>query len=64
MWSGLAGILLGIHALSKEGTRYKGFINQLIDFFCEMYPAELEKTMAKKDLGMSDYDVIEGWCST
>lgn len=64
MWSGLAGILLGIQALSKGGTRYKGFINQLIDFFCEMYPAELEKTMAKTDLGMSDYDVIEGWCST
>ncbi|MBM7715658.1 lantibiotic modifying enzyme [Bacillus thermophilus] len=64
MWSGLSGILMGVHALSKGGSRYKGFINQLIQFFCETYPAELEKTMAKNDLEMSDYDVIEGWCST
>lgn len=64
MWSGLAGILMGIHSLSKNRTRYEGFTNQLIQFFCEAYPSELEKTMKKKAIEMSDYDVVEGWCST
>lgn len=63
LYSGLAGILLGIHSLSKNGTRYQVMLDSLASWFEEIVSHKL--TLYRKEwqngrLQMSQYDTISG----
>ncbi|MGQ3477105.1 lanthionine synthetase C family protein [Paenibacillus sp. TY11] len=64
LYSGLAGILLGIHALSRNGTRYQGMLDSLASWYEEIVSHKL--TLYRKEwqngrLQMSQYDTISGF---
>ncbi|WDZ59304.1 lanthionine synthetase C family protein [Paenibacillus polymyxa] len=63
LYSGLAGILLGIYALSRNGTRYQGMLDSLASWYEEIVSHKL--TLYRNEwqngrLQMSQYDTISG----
>lgn len=63
LFNGLTGIMMGINACSRSGTRYQNFLTQLKEFFLEVYPTVLQDSFMRTKDGarMEDYDVISGW---
>ena len=60
-FSGLAGIGFAARALSRNGTRYLNFINNINAFLIEEVKARLTAIKDRMpDVYMSDYDSIEG----
>lgn len=62
LWGGLAGVMMGIRALSRGGARYAGMMNSFHDYTAAHLPAFIEKQSARMqtDLRMSDYDLMAG----
>lgn len=63
LWGGLAGILMGALALSRDRTRYTHFIDQMLNLFIDSYPSQLKASIEAISTGvdMFHYDVIQGW---
>ncbi|WP_025684313.1 lanthionine synthetase C family protein [Paenibacillus maysiensis] len=64
LYSGLAGILLAIHSLSRKGTRYQGMLDTLVSWFEEsaLHSVALcQEQWEKGQLQMSQYDAISGF---
>ncbi|CAG9614798.1 Nisin biosynthesis protein NisC [Bacillus rhizoplanae] len=62
LWGGLTGICFATLALSKNGTRYQNFLEQLHNFLLQNLPVEINRCMEQisKGVKMTDYDVIGG----
>lgn len=63
-WSGLTGIAMAAHSLSRGGMRYQNLITKLHDFFLQTYPSMLEQSIERihhDGIRMQDYDTISGW---
>lgn len=63
LYNGLAGILVGVRALSRNGTRYANMLNTLISLYEEMLIETVEflkKRWRSEDVQMSEYDTISG----
>ncbi|SCW52559.1 Lanthionine synthetase C-like protein [Paenibacillus tianmuensis] len=62
LWTGMAGVVTGIQALSRQGTRYENMLRSLNDFFLRMFPEYMYivRRNIKEGALMSDYDVIQG----
>ncbi|MCP3776480.1 lanthionine synthetase C family protein [Paenibacillus sp. MZ04-78.2] len=64
LYSGLAGVLVGVRALSRGGTRYLGMLDTLASWFEELV---LQKVQICKEqwvvgrLRMDQYDTIQGF---
>ncbi|KAF6562906.1 lanthionine synthetase C family protein [Paenibacillus sp. EKM202P] len=64
LYSGLAGVLIGIRALSRGGTRYQSMLNQVASWFEELAAERIPLYMEQWHSGhlkMSDYDTIMGF---
>lgn len=64
LYSGLAGILLAIYSLSRNGTRYQGMLDTLASWFEEaaLHSLSLHQVEWEKgQLQMSQYDTISGF---
>ncbi|WP_106766270.1 lanthionine synthetase C family protein [Paenibacillus faecalis] len=63
LWGGLAGILMGAKALSRDRTRYTHFIDQMLNLFTNHYKLQLDASVEAISSGgdMFHYDVIQGW---
>lgn len=62
LWGGLTGICFATLALSKNGTRYQNFLEQLHHYLLQNLPGEINRCMEQisKGVEMTDYDVIGG----
>lgn len=62
LWSGMAGVITGIQALSRQGTRYGNMLRSLNGFFLRMFPEYMYvvRRNIKEGVLMSDYDVMQG----
>ncbi|AUO09476.1 hypothetical protein NS115_18160 [Paenibacillus jamilae] len=63
LYSGLAGILLGVRALSRKNTRYQGMLDTLASWFEEAvlnYVEICKNQWEEGQLRISQYDTIEG----
>ncbi|KEO83493.1 lanthionine synthetase C family protein [Tumebacillus flagellatus] len=62
LWGGNAGLLMGIRALSRGGTRYQSMMESMNRFAAEQLPAFLDERMARmsSDLRPTDYDTMGG----
>ena len=62
MFSGASGIGLSAVCLSHNRTRYASFIENINSFIEKLIKKLVLELKSKKDIHMSDYDVIEGLC--
>jgi len=63
LWGGLAGIQMGIRALSRGGTRYSGMMASFSAFAAAQLPSVIEEKTTRLqdgDLQMTDYDLMGG----
>lgn len=62
LWGGLAGIGMGVRALSRGGTRYTGMLAAFHKFAAEQLPGFIAERTARMaaDLRMTDYDLMGG----
>lgn len=60
MFSGVSGIGLAAVCLSKNGTRYRKFINTINEIIKECLEEHLNYLKSKSSLDMYDYDAISG----
>lgn len=62
MWSGLAGVGLAVRALSREGSRYQGFLAQLDELVIQHLPPVVERSIRHLEEGVraDDFDVLHG----
>lgn len=64
LYSGLAGVLVGVRALSREGTRYQGMVETLVSWFEELVLQKVRICKEQWEMGqlrMNQYDTIEGF---
>ncbi|UHA73643.1 lanthionine synthetase C family protein [Paenibacillus sp. 481] len=64
LYSGLAGILVSIRALSRGGTRYQGMVNAIAEWFEQLMLQNIQMCKQEWEAGrvqMSQYDTIEGF---
>ncbi|CAI8901707.1 lanthionine synthetase C family protein [Bacillus sp. IT-79MI2] len=63
LFHGLAGIMMGVEACSRNNSRYQVFLKQLSKIFLEHYPAVLQDSFKRIQSGVKidDYDIISGW---
>ncbi|CAH8713152.1 lanthionine synthetase C family protein [Paenibacillus thiaminolyticus] len=64
LFDGLAGILIGIEALSRGRTRYQGLLHSLLTFFEEEVLRGIKfykEEWLEGNVKISDYDVISGF---
>lgn len=59
MFSGAAGIGLATLCLSQDFTLYQKFMNRINDYLLDTVPKKIY-ACSKRDIHMSDYDVVEG----
>ncbi|MGG1643113.1 lanthionine synthetase C family protein [Paenibacillus sp. NRS-1782] len=64
LYSGLSGILLAIHSLSRKGIRYQGMLDSLASWYEEIVSHKLTQYREEWENGrlqMSQYDTISGF---
>ncbi|PWK15010.1 lanthionine synthetase C family protein [Tumebacillus permanentifrigoris] len=62
LWGGLAGVMMGIRALSRGGTRYAGMLASFNEYAAKQLPTLINEWTARMetDLRMTDYDLMGG----
>jgi hypothetical protein len=63
LWGGLAGIQMGIRALSRGGTRYGGMMASFSSFAAAQLPGVIEaktRRLLDGELQMTDFDLMGG----
>ncbi|ETT44678.1 lanthionine synthetase C family protein [Paenibacillus sp. FSL P4-0338] len=63
LYNGLAGILVGVRALSRNGTRYTQMLDTLASLYEDMFAesvGSLKERWNSGDIQMGDYDTISG----
>lgn len=62
LWTGFAGVMMGIRALSRGGTRYAGMMTSLNAYAAQHLPHHVERMTEHMgdDLRVTDYDLMAG----
>ena len=62
LWGGFAGVLMGVRALSRGGTRYAGMLASLHAYAAEHLPRHIAGMTERlgEDLRVTDYDLMGG----